>query len=93
MTWITRVLSDSPKITIMWQPVETVPEGIDIALAVIDHVGVHSLVFPCRHSGDRWISSITQRTVDVHPTHWQLWTSSRLLQESHPSDGEFLMTR
>jgi hypothetical protein len=62
----------------MWHQVTSpndVPNDRDVRLAVIDARGkVHTLVFPCRRVGDSWIDTKLQRKVEVHPTHWQVWT-------------------
>jgi len=62
----------------MWHSataIDKVPADRHLRLAVIDPLGkAHALVFPCRRDGNRWVDVRTERTVDVHPTHWQLWT-------------------
>lgn len=56
-----------------WQPIATAPFGEDLELSVIENGEVHSLVFPCRRSGQGWSDSHTRREVPVHPTHWRSW--------------------
>jgi len=61
----------------MWHTFQNpsdVPAGRDVRLAVISAGEVHALVFPCQREDVRWVDSVTGRTVEVHPTHWQQWT-------------------
>jgi hypothetical protein len=57
----------------MWQPIRTAPFDNEIELAVIDHEGLHALVFPCRRTLKGWIKVKTGENVAVHPTHWRPW--------------------
>jgi hypothetical protein len=57
----------------MWRVISTAPFGRDLELCVIDHDEAHALVFPCRRSGQGWISTVTNQLVDVNPTHWREW--------------------
>ena len=61
----------------MWHFIfERAPTDRDVLLAVLDHEAFHALEFPCRLSDDgRWINAITGRAVDVHPTHWRVWSA------------------
>jgi hypothetical protein len=56
-----------------WQPIATAPYDCDLELAVIDAMGTHALVFPCRRIPAGWLKSGTHQWVDVHPTHWREW--------------------
>jgi len=56
-----------------WQPISAAPSDCDLELAVIDHDGVHALVFPCRRVIDGWLKAGTQQRIDLHPTHWRRW--------------------
>jgi len=57
-----------------WQPIASAPFDRDLQLAVIDHVGTHSLVFPCRRVLGGWINAETKsRIASLHPTHWREW--------------------
>ncbi len=51
-------------------------------LAVVDHDGLHALVFPCRCGEGCWINVKTGLLIDVIPTHWREWSSdtSRILE-------------
>ncbi len=60
-------------VIVEWQPIETAPYDVDLALAVIDHEGVHALVFPCRRIPAGWLKSENNRWVGVDPTHWRKW--------------------
>lgn len=60
----------------MWHHVGSVaeiPTERDLHLAVMDHDGMHELVFPCRRLGNSWVDAKTRRPVDVRPTHWREW--------------------
>jgi hypothetical protein len=46
---------------------------------------VHALVFPCRRILGGWVKAETRRSIDLHPTHWREWDSSR---PSYPSSSE-----
>jgi hypothetical protein len=62
----------------MWEPIATAPYDHDLELAVIDALGEHALVFPCRRSIlDGWINATTGKKVDVRPTHWRKWVAQR----------------
>src|ERR1700733_273722 len=63
--------------TVMWRFIfEKVPADRDVLLAVLDHEAFHVLEFPCRLTDDgRWINATTGRAVDVHPTHWRVWSA------------------
>jgi hypothetical protein len=56
-----------------WQPITTAPYNLDLELAVIDAVGTHALIFPCRRIPAGWLKSGTNQWVDVRPTHWREW--------------------
>jgi GAF domain-containing protein len=56
-----------------WQPVSSAPFDRDLELAVINYVGTHALVFPCRRVLGGWISAETKVRIDFHPTHWREW--------------------
>lgn len=56
-----------------WQPVSCAPFDRDLELAVINYVGTHALVFPCRRVLGGWISAETKVRIDFHPTHWREW--------------------
>jgi hypothetical protein len=58
----------------VWQPIATAPYDRDLELAVIDHEGPHSLVFPCRRILHGWVNADTQQQITVWPTHWRPWT-------------------
>ncbi|MDL2398851.1 hypothetical protein [Rhizobium mayense] len=60
----------------MWQVIVEAPFAEDIELAVIDDEGVHSLVFPCRRIPAGWINAKTGEVLEVHPTHWRIWSAS-----------------
>jgi hypothetical protein len=62
----------------MWQPASTAPFDRELQLAVIDSVGTHALVFPCRRTLGGWIKAGTKQRVEIDPTHWREWT------ERHP---------
>jgi len=59
-----------------WQRITTAPFGRDLGLAVIDGVGTHALVFPCRRVLRGWVKVQTDSPVNVHPTHWREWDDS-----------------
>ena len=61
----------------MWQAVPVAPTDRDGEVAVIDKDGEHSIVFPCRRTGDGWIDAASGRHVDIRPTHWRLWAPHR----------------
>src|SRR5215510_15811733 len=56
-----------------WQPVSCAPFDRDLELALINFVGTHALVFPCRRVPGGWISAETKVRIDFHPTHWREW--------------------
>jgi len=60
----------------MWQPIVTAPYDRDLELAVIDAMGEHSLVFPCRRTERGWIDATTKRRIEGWPTHWREWTKT-----------------
>ena len=68
----------------MWRLIvslEDIPTDRDLHLAVMDHDGLHALVFPCRCAGEfSWIDATTRRPVEVHPTHWREWTEGMTRQ-------------
>lgn len=66
----------------MWRPIQSAPFDTEVELAVIDHQGVHALIFPCRRQIGFWQD---QRglPVLVHPTHWRYWTGE-LAAETEP---------
>jgi hypothetical protein len=57
----------------MWQPISTAPFEGELELSVIDRQGAHALVFPCRRTLGGWIDALTERWVEVQPTHWRRW--------------------
>src|SRR5262245_31437829 len=75
-TAITRVRARPETIkqnSLGWQPVSSAPFDRDLELAVINFVGTHALVFPCRRVPGGWISAETKVRIDFHPTHWREW--------------------
>ena len=62
----------------MWQPIATAPFDIELGLAVIDAGETHALVFPCRRILGGWINALTERRIDVQPTHWRPWKEEGL---------------
>jgi hypothetical protein len=61
-----------------WQPVTTAPAGPDLELSVIEAGEVHSLAFPCRKEGKKWIDAATGAWVAIRPTHWRQWNKPTL---------------
>jgi hypothetical protein len=61
----------------MWHfTFERVPTDRDVLLAGLDQEAFHALEFPCRLNDDgHWINAITGCAVDVHPTHWRVWSA------------------
>jgi hypothetical protein len=59
-----------------WLPIALAPSGCDLEVCVIDHQGVHALVFPCRRAGIDWVNAVSGGLVEVHPTHWRIWRLS-----------------
>jgi len=57
-----------------WLPISIAPSDRDLEICVIDKLGVHALVFPCRRSGTEWVDASTKRRVEVQPTHWRIWS-------------------
>ena len=51
----------------------SVPSDCDVELAVIDHDGIHALVFACRRIENIWVNAKTNTAIEVHPTHWREW--------------------
>ena len=61
---------------LQWLPIKEAPFDADLELAVLEGSEAHALVFPCRRELKGWRKSdTTPELVDVHPTHWRLWTS------------------
>jgi hypothetical protein len=48
-----------------------VPSDRDVQLAVIEAKKVHALAFPCRRIGNSWVNALTNRPLEVYPTHWR----------------------
>jgi hypothetical protein len=61
----------------MWLPAHSAPYDFDIELAVIDHEGLHALVFPCRRALRGWLKAETGHAIAVRPTHWRPWNENR----------------
>jgi hypothetical protein len=58
----------------MRQPISTAPFGSNPELCVIEWDNHYALDFPCRRILNGWVHAETMAPVDVHPTHWRLWT-------------------
>ncbi len=56
-----------------WQTIATAPFDRYLELAVIDGVGIHTLVFPCRRVLRGWVRAKDAVPVKVYPTHWREW--------------------
>jgi hypothetical protein len=56
-----------------WLPVSIAPLDADLEVCVIDKGGVHTLIFPVRRSGTKWVDAATKRVIDIGPTHWRKW--------------------
>ena len=62
----------------MWRfisSIDAIPKDRDLMLAVVDHDGLHALVFPCRCGEGCWIDIRTGSVIEVIPTHWREWSS------------------
>jgi hypothetical protein len=57
----------------MWQPISSAPYGSDLELSVIERGVSHALTFPCRRGPYGWVDAVTERRIDVRPTHWRPW--------------------
>ena len=60
-----------------WLPVSSAPADRDLEVCVIDKLGVHALIFPCRKDGTDWVDAVTKKWIDIQPTHWRAWTEDR----------------
>ena len=63
-----------------WMPIAGAPSDNDLEVCVIDGQGVHALAFPCRRIESGWIDATGRKLIEIHPTHWRLWTEN---QEVH----------
>ena len=61
-----------------WMPIATAPSDSDLAVCVIDERGVHAVVFPCRKNEAGWIDATTEKLIEIHPTHWRLWSEDQI---------------
>lgn len=62
---------------VMWFEISTAPFNRDLELAVIDAAGAHATVYPCRRVVGGWIKADSEKRVDLQPTHWREWASSK----------------
>jgi len=60
-----------------WLPISIAPSDCDLELCVINKHGVHSLVFPCRKYGNKWLDASPKKPIDVQPTHWRIWKKTK----------------
>jgi hypothetical protein len=60
-----------------WLKIETAPFDRDLELAVIDYDGTHALAFPCRRFLGGWVNAVSRARVEVYPTHWREWDTSK----------------
>jgi hypothetical protein len=59
-----------------WKPIDTVPFGRDVELAVINGDGKHALTFACRRTVDGWVNAVTEKQLYfILPTHWRVWVA------------------
>jgi hypothetical protein len=56
-----------------WLRVSIAPPDSDLGVCVIDKMGIHTLLFPCRKNGAEWIDPSTNKAIDIRPTHWRIW--------------------
>lgn len=63
-----------------WKPIFTAPYDRDLQLAVVDRVGVHALLFPCRRTRDGWINAKTRRPIVIELTHWREWITGAQIE-------------
>ena len=57
-----------------WLPVSIAPSDINLEVGVMEKGGVHTLVFPVRKKGNEWVDALTNKRVDIQPTHWRKWS-------------------
>ena len=69
----TRAVRETDRPERKWQPATSAPFDRELQLAIIDHGGVHSLIFPCRRVLHGWINAATKKSIDLRPTHWREW--------------------
>ncbi len=64
-----------------WLPISIAPMDRPLELCVIEEGEVCALVFPCRQGAGAqagaWLDAGNGAKVDVHPTHWRLWSEQR----------------
>uniref|UniRef100_Q07NU2 DUF551 domain-containing protein n=1 Tax=Rhodopseudomonas palustris (strain BisA53) TaxID=316055 RepID=Q07NU2_RHOP5 len=60
----------------MWQLITIAPYDVDLEVAVIDQDGAHALIFACQRSISGWVNAKNGAPVEIHPTHWRLWTTA-----------------
>ncbi len=69
-----------------WEPIDTVPLGRDVEIAVADSTGVQVIACPCRLTEQGWIATSSKRRLYwVRPTHWR-----DLSSEPEPGHDEAL---
>jgi hypothetical protein len=70
-----------------WQPIATAAFDRDLQLAVIDHAGVHELLFPGRRLLRGWVKADTNTPINIYPTHWREWGGLATHRERRTRSG------
>ena len=60
-----------------WLSVSIAPADGELEVCVMDKRGLHVLAFPVHKSGTDWADAVTNRRIELAPTHWRLWRKNR----------------
>ena len=63
-----------------WIPISQIPSDRPLWLCIIEDGRERSLPFPCRWTGNEWVHAVTNKVIQIQPTHWQNWPRSFELQ-------------
>jgi hypothetical protein len=71
-------MSDVHRLPEKWLPISIAPADINLQVGVMDKRGdVVALVFPVRKQGNYWVDAVSEKPIDIAPTHWRAWTDGR----------------
>ena len=71
-------MSDVHPLPEKWLPVSIAPGDTDLEVSVMDkHDDVVALMFPVRKKETYWVDAVSNKPIDIGPTHWRAWNDGR----------------
>jgi hypothetical protein len=72
-------MSEVHRLPEQWLPISIAPADTNLQVGVMDKRAddVVALVFPVRKKGTYWVDAVSNKPIDIGPTHWRAWKDGR----------------